>query len=149
MDRGLREELKFHWGQGRRFGFPTCCIVRFLAGTVVHRVTDPPVYDVYGFRDRLRTTLNPRYVMGDGLVPCEYHVLKYLLTGSKKGWRNEQEPDMCCERRKTLEEAGLIRLDRLSAYDESVWMFAWLSESGRSLGEINVERCPWCGGPLG
>jgi hypothetical protein len=152
------------WGEGSIHGFPPCCKARFIVSVlrprfIRHRLAP-------NFFTRWKMNLSLRHSLADGMVPCEYHALKYLVTGDKTGWRkNRETTETCCEVRRDLEDSGIATLKRtqikfedvdggkdLLLSDETYWV--WMlnlpvqEEEGRPEHEISVHNCPWCGTPL-
>lgn len=102
--------------------------------------------------------LLPRHVLGDGIVPCEYHALRWLLTGRPPVEPGDRvvEGETCCGVRAVLAEDGDAVLSRQTVAVEevadgqpipagiaSVW---FLEVPGAE--PLVVRRCPWCGTDL-
>ena len=150
------------WDEGSKHGFPPCCKARFILSTLRPHVFTDKIAPNFFYR--LRKHFNLRHVLADGMVPCEYHALKYLVTGDKTGWRDRSvKPPVCCEMRRDLEEEGTVSLryvqffaqdfegggqDLLSEASFWVWMLEFPSQEGEPDFEISVHNCPWCGTAL-
>jgi hypothetical protein len=87
------------------------------------------------------------------MVPCEYHLLRYLVDGDKTKWRKPLPEEWCCDMRRSLVEGGWVTLVRETFKPEdehgiiadevvTIWMF------GRGEDAISVTCCPWCGAAL-
>lgn len=143
MIRILREQ----WNEGRRHGFPACCVARYALDRVRPRLVTSVVPGKAG--DRLSFLLSPRMVFADGMVPCEYHLARYILNGDRTGWRRKPEAgEPCCDHWRHFEAEKLVRFETFEPEDEdgvvmegsvSVWMF------GRGDDAVSISRCPWCG----
>lgn len=142
--------VREQWAEGERHGFPKCCRARYIADRLLDPV-GPRRLLPDGLGGRL-VRLRPRYSVADGMVPCEAHLLGYLLTGDRSGWRKPRAPGMCCQLRADIVAGGYARLTRETfcptdddgeELDEvTVWML------GEGDGAISVTHCPWCGAAL-
>lgn len=147
------------WQAGDRHGFPPCCRARFiLAQLRPHPLREVAPY----FAQRLRR-ITPRGAVADGYVPCEYHVLKWLVTGRPgvEMDRRNKHVDTCCEYRDTFAALGVqVRQTVLRGseiadpedkfdIDPKAKVTIWELEVD-GLGEIGVtvRCCPWCGKEL-
>lgn len=131
------------WAEGRHHGFPPCCIARFIFD---------PVRILPGGRALGRVLrLTPRRAVSDGMVPCEYHLAHYLLTGDRARWRRRRTAPMeaCCETRAYFEREGDLVFERGAEVSNpetgevqarlDLWM---VKEVGA------IHYCPWCGKEL-
>lgn len=141
------------WKEGERHGFPRCCRARFILS---HGRPKPLEHLAPGIMGRLRR-LTPRFAVADGMVPCEYHLLKWLWNGDRRGWRDPLDPENgeCCEVRQDLERGGVVSIRQERYEDEELfsepyrpWMLFLLDENGGARDGISITACPWCGVPL-
>lgn len=147
------------WKEGAFHGFPRCCRARYVFDRVRPHLSDLFPADVAA---RLRR-LSPRRALADGMVPCEWHALAYVLTGDRSGWRHPRPPrTTCCDVRERLVDGGEVRLWRERIEPDphpdhevcacgtdapvDVWIFAL--EPGDDAPAISVTHCPWCGAAL-
>lgn len=95
--------------------------------------------------------------LADGMVPCEYHLAKWVLQGTREGWRAPLEKGMCCETRSDLERSGVAVIQKVTyepdPEDEmevlsEVATFWMLTFQGEVEEGISVAHCPWCGSEL-
>ena len=160
----MMEDIFKFWEEGTKYGFPPCCKARFILSRVRPRFFRHRIAP--GFFARINQHYGFRRALADGMVPCEYHALKYLLTGDKTSWRKrDMRPDICCETRRDLEDAGIavVKKHKLKASDVDegqdlladsvfwIWLLHLPVVEGEGGGEhsISVHNCPWCGSPLG
>ncbi len=136
------------WREGRKHGFPQCCRARFIVDCIRPSLSDTLLPK--GLASRLKRLTHPRHAVADGMVPCEYHLAAYLLTGDRTKWRKPLPPTMCCTRRNDLVEAGYVALsketippDEGEGAEFSVWMFGLTKDD-----QINISNCPFCGAAL-
>lgn len=145
------------WRQGDLHGFHRCCRARFIASSARPRLLGRIAPSL---SDRLRW-LRPRHVIADGCVPCEFHLLRWLLDGRKDHWRNPLPPGACCQFVKDLQSGQDIDIG-LSLEREDIEEFEYesgevMSVAGQGvkvwwlgIGEerASVDYCPWCGSRL-
>lgn len=137
------------WDEGAKHGFPPCCRARFI----VSHLRPPLLSRVAPVLSRRLRGFTPRHVIADGMVPCEYHLLHWVVTGDKGGWRKPAGEGMCCQTRKDLVGSGEVLLARIRCEpDEYIsevaypWIFHADAEEGTP--GISIDHCPWCGEPL-
>lgn len=157
------EELMGVWREGRRWGFPPCCRLRFYVQVQMDRVL-PPVLT-------RAASLSPRRALADGYVPCEYHALKWVLTGKPSvdpASRVEHftENAMCCVNRAHNEDFlirpfmefvtevyGTGNFDSEpvigDGFGAELDMLLWYVVNREGVQVFGpIECCPWCGAPL-
>lgn len=143
--RGL-DFIRNQWTEGARHGFPPCCRARYIVDQLRPSLLDAVLPE--GVAGRVRRLTHPRFSVADGMVPCELHLVAYLATGDKTGWRNPLPATMCCQMRRDLVENGHVHLER-EAFDVdgigpvAIWMFGTTAENA-----ISVNACPYCGKAL-
>ena len=141
-------DARIGWEEGAERGIPLCCRARWSAG-----VLRPPLLSRWapGLSARLRRALRPRYAVADGIVPCEAHLLRYLLTGKRPlppEVRNRS--GTCCEYRQSMaQHAGVVIRHTVIPPEELIpgggeaWMLVIDGEE-----HVSLHFCPWCGAPL-
>lgn len=135
------------WAEGRHHGFPPCCIARFVLDPARLLGAALPAGRVSRMVGRL-VSLGPRHAVADGMVPCEGHLVHYLLTGDRSSWRRRRTAPLeaCCEARAYFEAEGLVAHERGAEVSDpetgevEARLDLWMVE-----GVGAVSYCPWCG----
>ena len=141
----MLSEARRHWAAGECFGFPRCCRARFIVSQMRPRVLS---LLAPGLASRL-AQLSPRMAVADGLVPCEYHLARWLLTGVRADRRAQPTHDLCCDHRQDMADVDAAHIARqfVSGEDpstgETVTGYAWFLTTDHD--DIQIDACPWCG----
>jgi hypothetical protein len=140
------EAVRGWWADGSLYSIPVCCRVRWIADRLWPSPLRRLAPNLHGRLLKLR----PRYAVADGIVPCEAHLARYLLTGRPTVPDPRRNPTgLCCEIRAIMADHGVV-LERVTvettdeAGRSTGWAQPWMLQvEGETA--CNVSVCPWCG----
>ena len=129
------------WKAGEHNHIPRCCRLRWLSNPFRPSVLSRVAPDL---SNRLRRHLRPRYAIADGVVPCEYHALRFLLTGQRPvpdDMRNNSADGFCCEHREAMAKHAGVTIQASEHPDYLGVPFLLTGEDE----QFSLMHCPWCG----